>query len=243
MKARFSRKAQNYDNSSQIQKESADLLLESIKNYKADIVSAADLGSGTGYLPQILIRSYSNIKIDCCDISKEMLAVLKNNQDLQSDISTHLCSNPPESNYDLICSNFSLQWFDDIQATLRDCQNKLNKGGILALSIPVKGTFNHLEKAILDSGVNIQIPQLPKAETIISFLTTKNIVKEQTFELYETFPNSLEFLRGLHKIGATKEGPVNPAKELRKLIACHDKLFEGPVRAKYKVLQVILKNA
>ena len=243
MKARFSQKAQNYDKSSQIQKESAVLLLESIKKYSTSPRSAADLGSGTGYLPQILVNSFPALKIDCCDISAEMLSVIDERKGIQNNLSTHLCSSPPRDNYDLICSNFSLQWFDDIEATLVDCQSKLIEDGILALSIPVKGTFDHLENAIAQSGISIQIPQLPKVEEIISFLTTKNIIKERTFELYDTFPNSLEFLRGLHKIGATKEGPVSPAKELRKLIACHDKLFEGPVRAKYKVLQVILKNA
>ena len=242
MKARFSRKAKYYDNASQVQQESADLLLEAIKKYIPSPQKAADLGTGTGYLPQKLIAIFPNLHIDCCDISVEMLAIVKNNVKIRDNISIHQCSDPPRQNYDLVSSNFSLQWFKDIQTTLKSCQEKLSKDGILAISIPVEGTFDHLQNAISESKVNIQIPQLPKAEEIISSLNTSQIVKQHRFELYETFPNTLDFLRGLHKIGATKEGPVSPAKELRKLIACHDKIFKGPVKARYKVLQVILKN-
>lgn len=241
MKARFSRKAKIYNKSSRVQKESAELLCKLIKNYKIDIYSAADLGSGTGYVAEQLLKLFPDLQIDCCDISEEMLATIQEKPNLKN-CSTNKSTIPPANSYSLITSNFSMQWFSDLENTFKECMKKLDQDGIMAFSLPVSGTFDHLHKAAEMSNLAIQLPNLPSESHIKDIIKDYTCLSCKCFELTESFRNTLEFLRGVHNLGAIEEGSVTPAKDLKKLIACHDKLFNGPVRAKYIVLQVVLKN-
>ena len=241
MKARFSQKAKLYNKSSRVQKESAELLCKLIQSFKSDLSLAADLGSGTGYVAEQLLELFPDLKIDCCDISQEMLKTIQDNPNLKN-CSINKSTIPPANSYSVITSNFSMQWFTNLEFTLSECMKKLETDGIMALSLPVSETFDHLHKAAKMSELDVPLPNLPSENYIKDIIKDYTCISCKCFELSESFRNTLEFLRGVHNLGAIEQGPLTPAKDLKKLIACHDKLFDGPVKAKYKVLQVILKN-
>lgn len=243
MKARFSQSAPTYNNAANVQKESAELLLQKIHGLIKSPKLATDLGTGTGQVPKLLLKTYPDIFIDCCDISTTMLNVLRQEIPQKEQISIHHCSLPPRKGYDLITSNFSLQWFPSAGETIDRCISALKTGGFMALSLPVADTFDHLQEAVRKAQVDISLPELPRKEEILKLFPEAGILQNETIELYDNYPNTLEFLRGLHKIGAIKEGQSTPIADLRKLIKIHDELFAGPITAKYKILQIIYKRS
>jgi 2-polyprenyl-3-methyl-5-hydroxy-6-metoxy-1,4-benzoquinol methylase len=171
-----------------------------------------------------------------------MLAILSATLNTHSKITTHLCSEPPEQNYDLVTANFSLQWFPSIKTTVQRCLNSLRPEGLLAISLPIEGTFKSLKDAIDTTQVNISLPKLPTESQVLEAFPLNSKLHIETIELYDNYPNTLAFLKGLHKIGAIEEGAKTATSDLRALIKQHDKLFPESISVNYKILQVIYKR-
>ncbi|MCM8534432.1 MAG: methyltransferase [Lentisphaeraceae bacterium] len=240
MNTRFSLKADTYEQNALVQKLSAEKLADKLQEMISSPTIAADLGCGTGYLTQQLLKKFSSLKIDCCDISETMLehTAKIDNQNL----CFHNCSIPPNANYDLIVANFSFQWFPSIEATIKHSFQKLKVNGTLAFSIPVKGTFKELNQLISKHKLSVKLPELPDSQDILSIVNEFENIEVEQFQLKESFANTLEFLRGLHNIGAVREGQKTSISDLKSLITLHDQLFNKDIIANYEVLQVLIKR-
>ena len=73
---------------------------------------------------------------------------------------------PTESNFDLIISNFALQWFKNPAFTLNQCMKKLTDNGILAVSFPIEGTLSQLANAANDCNLAKYLLNYQKEEEI-----------------------------------------------------------------------------
>lgn len=238
MNTRFSLKADSYEQNAIVQKLSAEQLIKALKSKSKNPTLAADLGCGTGFLTKLLFSQFPNIQIDACDISEGMLEEVSK-LDYQ-ELNLHNSSQPPQDQYDLIVANFSFQWFPSIEDTIKGCYEKLSANGVLAFSIPVVGTFKKLNQVINEQNLSITLPTLPKAQTILDIANKFAETEVKAFQLEETFSSTLEFLRGLHNIGAVREGQQTSRKDLKRLITLHDQLFEQDIISNYEVLQVLI---
>ena len=240
MNTRFSLKADTYEQNAIVQKLSAEKLTKKITKELEHPTLAADLGCGTGYLTKLLLKQFPSLQIDCCDTSEAMLEqTAKLNS---SNVNLYNSSLPPKSKYDVIVANFSFQWFPSVEKTIKDCFDKLTPGGTLAFSIPVKGTFKKLNQLISEHKLTIRLPELPDSENIIKTVNEFEDVQIEQFQLEESFTKTLEFLRGLHNIGAVREGQKTSIKDLKRLITFHDQLFDNNIIVNYEVLQVLIKR-
>ncbi|MAV76247.1 MAG: malonyl-[acyl-carrier protein] O-methyltransferase BioC [Cellvibrionales bacterium] len=162
----FSSAAEGYDELAKFQHETGLKLLELLPDKEIDRL--VDLGSGTGFHSGSLRDNYPAAQIFELDLSGAMLAYSKRFQaaespekklpikalQVQGDI-----ENLPiqKSSVDLIFSNLSVQWCDDVDEFFNECARTLVIGGKAFFSTLIQGTLFELKYAwsMVDRGVHV----------------------------------------------------------------------------------------
>lgn len=194
----FSKSVKTYDKYAIVQKHMANELYNYLpqKPYK----NILEIGSGTGLLTKYLMDIDNKESIDICDISKEML--LKVEKDFGSDIDNYIYGDIEEiklsKKYDLIISNATFQWFNNIDKTLEKLLNSLSEDGILIFSTFGKETYKELTSAFKKEG---EFNYSQNFLTSTFFTSYTHMVKEEMY--VEEYKNLLTFLKSIKGVGAT----------------------------------------
>jgi len=143
----FSGAANSYNYWAEPQKRIAEELVKRIISINPMIHSILDIGCGTGYvIEQILKYGYSN-RIMGIDIAEGMISFCrdkwKNSQNI-SFIHADMAQFNSEISFNTITSSCALQWGIDMQQTFTKILSNLNTNGFLALAILIKGSFYEL---------------------------------------------------------------------------------------------------
>ena len=237
--ARFSEHAHEYDEHTPVQKKCADYLTKLIIQNTKHPKKVCDIGCGTGSLGRRLRDSFREIHLTCCDTSAKML------EEAQKKIpkSTFIHGTLPEDNgYDLIMSNFAFQWIENLPDLLEECMQKLTYGGMLAFSLPVKGTFKELQEAAVSAEIEGKVFSYYDEKSLLNLSEDYECILSEVSIVEDIFPDTLSFLKELHLIGATLKNRQMSVGKLRKLIRAHDNYFEGKVKAEYRVLTALFKK-
>ncbi len=134
----FDRAADSYDEAAVLQKEVCSRLLEKLEYIKLSPRLILDAGVGTGEAIAPLMKRYKKSGLVALDLSERMLAkapahasLLRKTERVCADIE-HLpfC----EDSFELIFSSLTLQWCNDMQATMVDILRVLKPGGLLMFS-------------------------------------------------------------------------------------------------------------
>jgi malonyl-CoA O-methyltransferase len=122
----FDQAADGYDGAAVLQREMADRMLERL---------VLDLGAGTGYAIEGLQKRYRRARILALDFA---LAMLHRARDRGSWLNRPRCVCADvealplaDASVDLVVSNATLQWCNDIQGTFGECLRVLRPGGLL----------------------------------------------------------------------------------------------------------------
>ncbi|MGI2299477.1 methyltransferase domain-containing protein [Candidatus Cardinium hertigii] len=123
----FNRASPSYDAVASIQKKCATHLVGCLKNHfpTCHPDTILDLGTGTGYIPEILLYSFPETKFTLNDLSSTMLDTVK--KKLPSKKVTYILGDMELQDFDfhdLITSNLALQWVDDLYKTIRKFYEK-----------------------------------------------------------------------------------------------------------------------
>ena len=147
----FSSKAESYDAHAKIQKVVAERMIERLDVMNFTPKNILDLGCGTGLLTSLLNKRYNDSRIISVDFSSEMLKTC-----FEKDVkSSFVCADieylPFKSmNFDLVISNFTLHWCQNLQKILLDVQNNLTDQGIFFFSTLGPDSLNELREAFLE---------------------------------------------------------------------------------------------
>ena len=138
----FSLHAKSYSKNAFVQKEVATKLCDFVKSEIKSSDEILDLGCGTGFIAENL----DNLeRLTQLDSSKEMCEIAsKKAKTIQADLNN---LNLRDQSYDIVLSSFTLHWVENLNNLLSDIKNLLTKNGLLAFSIPVKGTLYELKEA------------------------------------------------------------------------------------------------
>ncbi len=228
----FDKAAKSYDNVANIQKICAKNLINKLTTYfyqsQANIARILDVGTGTGYIPEMLTKTYPNSCYDLNDISSNMLIIAKSkltNLNIQYNLILGDIENLDLAAYNLIISNFALQWVIDLPKILKKLYNKSD---ILAFSCLLDGTFVEWTNKFKNLGSDVYTHQYPKPNILQNFLLSLNPKKHffatEEYQLY--FNNALAFIRYLKDLGAasTINNSISIAK-LRRVIKTNDQPF------------------
>ena len=206
VKCHFSKASCSYDRFANIQKEMANELFESLPKVK----NALEIGCGTGYFTKLLNSKCEHL--DACDISPQMVDVAKSRvcgvNFFVVDAERLDCGK-----YDLIASNATFQWFNNLDEALKQYFNMLNSGGVIAFSTFGSDTFWELKEAFgVKSCKERRVTQefLTKDEIEELLLKTGFIdievksIKRVLF--YDSINKMLQAIRGVGASNAIKGG-------------------------------------
>lgn len=134
----FDRAADSYDAAAVLQKEVCSRLLEKLEYIKLSPQLILDVGVGTGEAVAPLLKRYKKSRLVALDLSERMLAkalahrsLLRKPELVCADLE-HLPFR--DNSFELIFSSLTLQWCNDLPATMQDFLRVLKPGGLLMFS-------------------------------------------------------------------------------------------------------------
>ncbi|HEU4601876.1 MAG TPA: methyltransferase domain-containing protein, partial [Steroidobacteraceae bacterium] len=163
MRARFNRRAHEYDQHASIQRAMANRLVELIEQSRAERCSDStetppvrrilEIGCGTGFLTQHLLATYPQSHIQAVDIAEQMirLAQARIRNEVQRRVTFVAedaeCMELDDASFDLIVSNATVQWFNDPVLTIGRLVGSLIADGTLAFATFGPDTFSELHRS------------------------------------------------------------------------------------------------
>lgn len=131
----FDRAADSYDAAAVLQKEVCRRLLEKLEYTRLSPQLILDAGVGTGEAVVPLMQRYKKSRLVALDLSERMLSralahggLMRKPELVCADIEQlPFC----ENSFDLVFSSLTLQWCNDLPATLRELLRVLRPGGLL----------------------------------------------------------------------------------------------------------------
>ncbi|MFZ5988075.1 MAG: malonyl-ACP O-methyltransferase BioC [Bacillota bacterium] len=262
----FSRNAANYDAYAKVQKKMADELLKMISldfNNKSGYLDILDIGCGTGYLTKQLVSYCPNARITAVDIAPGMIEYAK--EKLKECNIEFQCVDIEEvklnKKFDMIISNATFQWFNNLKGTIQMLGQMLEDNGWLAFSTFGHMTFNELncsheiarEKLKMDGEFPPsqkffrpeEIFGICKENVGVDFTNTYKIDIKESLE-YEYFNSVREFLDSVRKIGANNSNKSHRANTslTKEMIRTYEEMYKinGLIRATYHCIFITARK-
>lgn len=146
--------------------------------------------------------------------------------------------------FDLIVSNFAVQWFSDLRSAFAALGDLLMPGGYFALATLGRGIFPEWRGAHDRLGLRTATYDYPDAELLAQSFPLEFATCVDVQRIVQTFDEPLDFVRRLRAIGADTPRPeARPlsAGQMRKVLR---ELANraGPFEVTYEVLYAISRH-
>lgn len=148
---RFDQAATGYDSVAVLQREITDRLLERLDYVRLEPLRILDLGTGTGYAIDGLQRRYHEAQVIALDFAQGMLrqarqrgGPLRRPLCVCADVETLPLT---DGAVDLIVSNATLQWCNDLERTFDECRRVLRPGGLFMFTTFGPDTLTELRQS------------------------------------------------------------------------------------------------
>lgn len=239
---RFNAASGFYDDVAEVQQRCAEFLVAQLFEKWPDLSvhSILDLGTGTGFMPQLLFSKCPESHFTLNDLSPEMLHRAR--QKLGSDARIKYILGNLETTafsfHELILSNLALQWANDIQQTIQSHYMNSNR---LAFSCLLDGTFAEWGALFKLHGTYSPVQQYPTEKILEDFLLTL-APQTHSFTIREfslPFENAQSFMLYLKKLGASHSA-IAPSLSILKRVL---KAQQNPFEVTYRVFFGVLKRA
>ena len=212
IKKNFSRYADVYDRYSIIQNFCAGRLITKVK---ADgFKKILDVGCGTGNYTRLLKDKFPIAQIKAVDISSEMIKIAK--KKLQGEGIEFIVADAEEvdfkEQFDMVSSNVSFQWFENLESALAKYKGLLTKDGLVLFSTFGPRTFCELHKSLEEfSGQSSRISacnfiEKSKIKCILKVLFRESQVKEKIYK--EECSSLSELLKKIKYTGIRGKGLI-----------------------------------
>lgn len=251
----FSKSAKNYHKQAEIQRKVAEGLIASLMPWKDTLPNGPilEVGCGTGFLSEKLIKEFPNQEIVLSDFSEGMLDFcehrLRDEMELSDSVQFQQLDvnelKDTQEKYSLIVSNFAPQWFKDTSYGLSKLSELLVPDGLLLCTFPGNHSFSEWYTCCLELGLPFTANNLPDVEEVVVKLSMNPIqIDYYENDLFQEFDQSLDFFRHLKSIGVSKSttGKRLNAKQLRLLTNFWDEKEEGSIKVKWHVVYLAAKK-
>jgi len=188
IKERFSRKLEYYNDNAKIQRQMAEKLIGMVNSSLND--SVLELGCGTGLLTELAIQKLNYKNYTAIDIVQDCEKFIKKiNNDIcfvSSDIEEYIKTT--DEKYDLILSNASLQWIENLPEFIETLIKRLKPNGKIIFStfgrenfreiFFVQGkTLSYFSKNELLEKLSQYSPMIEEEIRVMAFKTPKDVLK------------------------------------------------------------------
>lgn len=234
IRQRFNTASTSYDLVADAQRQAANFLVnKSILMISQPINRILDLGTGTGYIPKLLLPHYPQAQYVLNDMSDSMLMVCRNHFNHLSNFS--FMGGDMESLIvapcDIILSNFALQWVSRLEATLQKYHALATQ--IFAFSTLVHGTFAQWYNTI-KRYEDVSLHQYPNVENVRAYchaIQGNGHFTYTTMDITITANNAIDLMQYFKKLGASL---THDAISLRTINALR-RDYTTPFTVTYKV--------
>ena len=147
----FERSAAQYDRVAVLQREIADRMMERLELVRLQPQTVLDVGAGTGYATEALLRRYPKARVFALDFAYPMLQrTRRRGRWLRRP--RCVCADAErlplaDGSVDLLFSNATLQWCNDLDGTFREFLRVLRPNGLLMFSTFGPDTLQELRAA------------------------------------------------------------------------------------------------
>lgn len=251
----FSEAAEQYHQKAEIQLKVANGLISSLLPWK-DTLPAGDIlevGCGTGFLSEQLIKEFPNRNKLITDLAPGMLSFCEEQLSEKGLVDEQTQFEPlnvdeisdTDPKYSLIVSNFAAQWFKDTSIGLEKLTELLVPGGLLLCTFPGNHTFEEWYSNCLELGLPFTANSFPDVEEVVIKLSM-NPVQVDYYEndLFQEFDKSLDFFKHLKEIGVrkSKTGKRLSVKQLKLLTDFWDENESDGIKVKWHVVYLAAKK-
>ncbi len=202
----FSRAASSYDSVAGLQRVVGEWLLQSIQRQQ-ELSSVLDVGCGSGAITVELARRLPMAEIDAIDIAEGMLDVAAaHHADPRIAYYVGDAEEIPfeEKSFELVFSNFMLQWCPQPVKALSEMRRVLRRNGQLVLSMPGAGTLAELASAWRAADGGAHVHPFADADTLAEWVDAAGFshvdITERTRRVH--VPDARTLMRELKTLGA-----------------------------------------
>ncbi|MHB1947633.1 MAG: methyltransferase domain-containing protein [Gammaproteobacteria bacterium] len=229
----FNRGAKTYDSAAIVQMKIAEQLAVHLSH--SPVEDILEIGCGTGLFSQLLQMRFPQASLLLSDIAPEMIEVCKNRFS-ESDRIDFMCQDGEAlkltKDYDLIASNMTLHWFNNIQKGLDNIIAKLKPNGKLVFAILGENSLIEWREMCEKLRIPVPTPHFPAREYLQKAFP-KMQFNVETFQ--HRYASIYDFLKSLKNIGAvaTQENYIClPAGTLRGLF----RKYPNEIAVSYEVI-------
>lgn len=173
----FSESVNYYHNETPLQKETADRLANALEPWLYSVPDGEilEVGCGTGFFTQHLMRLFPGRKKKITDLSDEMVQFCRsqfNDADhSEFEVLNADTADLPDQQYALICGNYVAQWFTDPALTLERLSKSLKIGGLMLMAFPGDDSYPEWRTFCRDLGIPYTGNPMPDTEQLVIHLS------------------------------------------------------------------------
>jgi len=215
VKRTFSSATDSYDAHAVLQREIADRLLEHLSFTKIEPKRILDIGCGTGYFTRLLRGKYKRAEIVAVDLSEAMVHATRkgyarrlpwhgHHRHINGDAAA-LPLKPEQ--FELVCSNLTMQWLPDPLAMLQEMRRVLAPGGLMLFSTFGRRTLAELRQSLASieperAGHVLPFPDVTSlGDALMKLPIELPVTDTDLFTL--TYPDTISLIRELKGLGAS----------------------------------------
>lgn len=244
----FDRAASRYDGAAVLQREVGARLQERLDLVKLQPQRLLDLGCGTGVMSRELTRRYKKAEVICLDLASAMLKQARRRTGWFSK-QRFICADAEalplaDDSVDMIISNLTIQWCEDLDSLFAECRRVLRPGGLMMFSTLGPDTLRELRASWRavdgDNHVNAFIDMHDIGDAMIRARLADPVMDVETITM--TYSDVMLLMRDLKQIGAHNVTAGRPAGVTgkRRLAALRDAYEQfrrdGVLPASYEVV-------
>lgn len=250
--ATFGKAAPCYDDCAIVQRHCAAELVSILRNAKLALPEGTilELGCGTGFVTRELVNAFPDRTLEITDLSAEMLTYcqaqispLRHPSIYFQRLDGEMLAT--ERQYAAIASGFVVQWFDDVERSLKRLSRALVPGGMLVSSFPTSQSFPEWKQ--ICEAVNLPFTgnPMPEVDSLCEHLSRDGLACRYQERWMSTAHNrAIDFFKDLKSIGADMgRSPYTLSlKQFRQLMDAWDAQSLPAIRVSYHIAFLIIQR-